>query len=157
MSVPDVVVNHIIIVLNMITVSIVTYKTEIEELKKCLNSLCSSIVKRVYVVDNSCQAYLADFCKNKEGMEYIPSENIGYGAAHNIAIRKAMSYGSKYHLVLNSDVYFEPYVLERIVDYMDENLDVAMVQPNIVYPDGEIQYTCRLLPTPANLIFRRFQ
>jgi hypothetical protein len=39
---------------------------------------------------------------------------------------------------------------------MDANPDVAQVQPNIIYPDGRQQYTCRLLPTPANLIFRRF-
>ena len=140
----------------MITVSIVTYKTETEELKRCVDSLSSEQVKRIYVVDNSRQPYLADFCKKLAKVEYIPSENVGYGAAHNIAIRKVMESGSQYHLVLNSDVYFEPYVLERIADYLDNNSDVAMVQPNIVYPDGRMQYTCRLLPTPANLIFRRF-
>ena len=39
---------------------------------------------------------------------------------------------------------------------MDSNIDVAQLQPNIIYPNGTMQYTCRLLPTPANLIFRRF-
>jgi hypothetical protein len=28
--------------------------------------------------------------------------------------------------------------------------------PKIYYPDGEIQYLCKLLPTPFDLIFRRF-
>ena len=140
----------------MITVSIVTYKTDLEELEKCLNSLRSQQVSRIYVVDNSRQEYIEKFCEGKEGIEYIPDRNVGYGAAHNIAIRKAISAGSKYHLVLNSDVYFEPSVLEKLVEYMDEREDVAMVQPNVVYPDGRMQYTCRLLPTPANLIFRRF-
>lgn len=140
----------------MITVSIVTYKTDLEELQKCLDSLRSKSVKKIYVVDNSRQEYLEEFCDGKEGVEYIPDRNVGYGAAHNIAIRKAISAGSKYHLVLNSDVYFEPPVLEKLESYMDAREDVAMVQPNVVYPDGRMQYTCRLLPTPANLIFRRF-
>lgn len=140
----------------MITVSIVTYKTDTEELRKCLTSLSSKLVCKIYVVDNSSQPYLADFCKKQQIVEYIPSENVGYGAAHNKAIWKALESDAKYHLVLNSDVYFEPNALERIAEYMDNNEDVAMVQPNIVYPNGEMQYTCRLLPTPANLIFRRF-
>lgn len=140
----------------MITVSIVTYKTNTEELQKCFNSLRSGIVSRIYIVDNSSQNNIREFCQGIERVEYIPSKNVGYGAAHNIAIRKAVDTGSKYHLVLNSDVYFEPEALDKIKLYMDEREDVAMVQPNIVYPNGEMQYTCRLLPTPANLIFRRF-
>ncbi len=140
----------------MITVSIVTYKTDTEELKKCLSSLCSPLVKMIYVVDNSRLQYLADYCQGQKKLEYIPSENVGYGAAHNIAIRKAKESGAKYHLVLNSDVYFRGDVIEKLATYMDSHEDVAMVQPNIIYPDGRMQYTCRLLPTPANLIFRRF-
>ena len=140
----------------MITVSIVTYKTEVGELKKCLASLHSSSVGRIYVVDNSRQQYLADFCGGWPKVEYMPNKNVGYGTAHNIAIRKAIESGTKYHLVLNSDVYFEADVLNKLSEYMDLHEDVAMVQPNIIYPDGRMQYTCRLLPTPANLIFRRF-
>lgn len=140
----------------MISISIVTYKTDTEELQKCLKSLRSEIVSNIYVVDNSRQEYLEKFCEGLDRVEYIPSDNVGYGAAHNIAIKEAINEGSKYHLVLNSDVYFESSDLERIAEYMDTNDDVAMVQPNVVYPDGKMQYTCRLLPTPANLIFRRF-
>ena len=142
----------------MVTVSIVTYKTDTEELGKCLDSLASEKISKVYIVDNSRMAYLEMFCKGLYNVRYIPSENVGYGAAHNIAIRAAIDAGSRYHLVLNSDVYFEPIVIDELVRYMEErgNQDVAQVQPNVVFPDGRQQYSCRLLPTPANLIFRRF-
>ncbi len=140
----------------MITVSIVTYKTEISELGKCLTSLSSPLVRRVFVVDNSRQQSIADYCKKIDKVEYIGSDNVGYGAGHNIAIRKAEKLGMKYHLVLNSDVYFGEDVLLGLVEYMDKNEDVAQVQPNIVYPDGTLQYGCRLLPSPLNLISRRF-
>ncbi|MBR1542997.1 MAG: glycosyltransferase family 2 protein [Bacteroidaceae bacterium] len=140
----------------MLTVSIVTYKTQLSELEKCLNSLNTEVVDKVFVIDNSSQGYLADFCKSEKKIEYMASENIGYGAAHNKGIKKALGLGAKYHLVLNSDVYFEPDVLRQLLVYMEEREDVAMVQPNIIYPNGSMQYTCRLLPTPVNLIFRRF-
>lgn len=141
----------------MITVSIVTYKTDTEELGRCLSSLSSELVKTVYIVDNSNQSYLADFCKGYGNVVYMGSENVGYGAGHNKALRRVMrDKESCYHLVLNSDVYFEPSVLERLVEYMEARPDVAQVQPHVVYPNGEEQYTCRLLPTPANLVSRRF-
>lgn len=140
----------------MLNVSIVTYNTRIEELEMCLKSLSSEIVEKIFIIDNSSKDYLADFFKGNEKVEYQASKNVGYGTAHNKAIRKSLALGTKYHLVLNSDVYFEPQALNQLVAYMDINEDVAMIQPNIVYPDGSLQYTCRLLPTPANLIFRRF-
>lgn len=142
----------------MITVSIVTYKTDTEELRKCLDSLASEKIRKIYIVDNSRMDYLKEFCRGLHKVQYIPSDNVGYGPAHNIAIRAAIDAGSRYHLVLNSDVYFVPNVIDKLIGYMENsgNQDIAQVQPNIVFPDGSMQYTCRLLPTPANLIFRRF-
>ncbi len=141
----------------MLSISIVTYNTSTDELAKCLSSLASPIVKIIYIVDNSNQQYLNDFCKRYDNVIYIGSENVGYGAGHNKALRKALEDKElKYHLVLNSDVYFEPSILDKIANYMDSNDDVAQIQPYVTFPNGELQYTVRLLPTPANLIFRRF-
>ena len=142
----------------MVTVSIVTYKTDTEELRRCLDSLVSEKISELFIVDNSRMEYLEEFCKNLNNVQYIPSDNVGYGAAHNIAIRKALERGSRYHLVLNSDVYFESDTIERLVGYVEkeEHQDIALVQPNVIFSDGRQQYSCRLLPTPANLIFRRF-
>lgn len=140
----------------MITVSIVTYKTDLKELAKCLESLCSPFVSRIFVVDNSRLKSIEDFCSQYSKVVYIGSDNVGYGAGHNKALRLVLETDEKYHLVLNSDVYFEPQVLEKIMNYMDAHGDVAQLIPDTVYPDGDLQYVCRLLPTPMNLIFRRF-
>lgn len=140
----------------MVSISIVTYKTDLGELKKCFSSLTSKIVDKIYIVDNSQEKYIEDFCKDYPNVEYCSRSNIGYGPAHNVAIRKSLEAGTKYHLVLNSDVYFEPDTLDKITAYMDAHEDVAQLQPNVVYPNGKEQYTVRLLPSPANLIFRRF-
>lgn len=142
----------------MVTVSIVTYYTDLVELQKCLDSLTSPLVSNVFIIDNSNQKYIADFCHNYKpiNITYIGSPNKGYGAGHNIALKQVIDTNMQYHLILNSDVYFKPEVIEHIVEYMNKNVDVAQVQPNIVYPNGTTQYACRLLPTPTNLIFRRF-
>ena len=140
----------------MITVSIVTYQTNLEELSQCLQSLTSPLISKIYIVDNSNQQYIADFCQQYANVEYIGSKNVGYGAGHNQALRQVIESREKYHLVLNSDVYFEAGVLEKICAYMDTNPDVAQLIPNTIYPNGELQYVCRLLPTPLDLIFRRF-
>lgn len=140
----------------MVTVSIVTYHTKFDELEKCFASLTSALIDTIYVIDNSSQKYIGDFCARYKRVVYVPSENSGFGSGHNKAIRMAFERNADYHLVLNSDVYFEGDVIERLCSYMDSNKDVGQVQPNIVYPDGRLQYTCRLLPTPADLIFRRF-
>ena len=142
---------------DLITVSIVTYKTDKDELEKCLLSMESALVKVVYIIDNSPNDDLKEFCLTFSKVVYVfNDDNIGYGAAHNIAIRKAMGVEAVYHLVINSDVYFEGKVIDDIVGYMGKNLDVAQLIPNVTYPNGELQYVCRLLPTPLNLIFRRF-
>lgn len=140
----------------MITVSIVTYKTNLDELSNCLKSLNSPHVSKIFIVDNSNEKYIADYCKHYAKVVYIGGDNVGYGAGHNKALRQVLNSNIEYHLVLNSDVYFEPEILDFLVDYMNLNGDVSQVQPNVVYPDGEMQYTCRLLPTPLDLIFRRF-
>ncbi len=140
----------------MITVSIVTYNTDVFELAKCLDSLKSSTIFKIYVIDNSNQIYIADFCKQYNKVEYISSDNVGYGAGHNIGIKKSINSGADYHLVLNSDVYFSPADLEKIIDYMDTSPDVGQLIPNTIYPSGEIQYVVRLLPSPMIQIFRRF-
>lgn len=140
----------------MITISIVVYKTELDELSKCLYSLSSPLISYIYIIDNSSEKYIYDFCLQYPNIEYISSTNVGYGTGHNIAIRKSLEINSNYHLVLNSDVYFEKGVIESLIGYMNSNPDVGQVIPNVIYPNGEIQYVCRLLPTPIDLIFRRF-
>jgi GT2 family glycosyltransferase len=39
---------------------------------------------------------------------------------------------------------------------MDSHEQVGWVMPRVVYPDGEMQHLCKLLPSPCDLIARRF-
>lgn len=142
----------------MITASIVTHNTDSEELTKVLQCTIDSFVQRIYVVDNSSSDELREVIVQFEPkVEYIFGQgNIGYGSAHNIAIKKSIASGAKYHIVINPDIYFENGTVEALAQYMDANSDVGQVMPRVVYPNGELQYLCKLLPTPMDLIGRRF-
>ncbi len=141
----------------IITASIVTYNTDTDELLKCIDSMRKNGIALIYISDNSPSDELRYFCSQLDGVEYIFNNgNIGYGSGHNVAIKRAQEIHAEYHLVINSDVYFDENVISKIAAYMEKYKDVAQVQPNVIYPDGRMQYACRLIPTPANLIFRRF-
>jgi GT2 family glycosyltransferase len=87
---------------------------------------------------------------------YFTGENKGYGAGHNIALREAVDSGAEFHIVMNPDIRFSPDIIPVLASYMYLHDDVAYILPKVVYPDGSIQYLCKLLPTPFDLIFRRF-
>lgn len=140
----------------MLTVSIVTYHTPEEELRACLASLNTPIVDTIYIIDNGSQERIRALADEYLQVEYIPLPNPGYGAGHNEAIRRAMSKGAEYHLVLNSDVRFDPSILGRLVSVMDSRPNVGQLQPRVIYPSGLPQSTVRLLPTPLDLFGRRF-
>lgn len=140
----------------MLTVSIVTYRTDAAELRRCLASLDSPVVDTVYIVDNAEEPRIAAIAAGYANVRYISLPNPGYGAAHNAAIRLAMEAGSPYHLVLNSDVRFEPTVLDRLILLMERRPEVGQLQPLLIYPDGRPQPSVRLLPTPWDVFGRRF-
>ena len=144
----------------MLTASVVIYHSQKEEIKSLLKSVQeSNCVKRLYIIDNASTDENRVFFESSSLssiVEYIPHENTGYGSSHNIALQKAIEEGSDYHVVLNPDIYFESNVLSELVHYMDINTDVGYILPKVTYPNGELQYLCKLLPTPFDLIFRRF-
>lgn len=138
-----------------ITASIVLYHSDQIMVKKAIDSYKPSSQRYLYIVDNSEER--TDTYRSLPFTEYIfNGKNEGYGAAHNIAMKKAIEMGSQYHIVLNPDVSFEPSVIDTLKEYADTHDDVIYLLPKVIYPDGTLQYLCKLLPTPADLIFRRF-
>lgn len=138
-----------------INVSIVLYKHSLAEVALLVGNLREpSMVSCIFLIDNS-PVYNSEF--SMLPVTYIfNNKNLGYGAAHNIAIRKTIDQKLPYHLVVNPDITFDPIILKNIVNFMDNNSDIGLLMPKVYYPNGEIQYLCKLLPTPADLIFRRF-
>lgn len=144
--------------MQQINASIVLYHNKKEQLIKAINSFLKTDLKvKLYLVDNSSNDDLKELGGLDNRIEYIfNNANLGYGVGHNIAMRKSVEDGALYHVVLNPDVYFESGVLEKLLDYMENHQDVGNIIPQVRYPNGEIQHLCKLLPTPTDLILRRF-
>jgi len=142
----------------ILSASIVLYHNAYEEVRQIIKSfLDTSLHVKLFLVDNSLTDTLKVLAQDDERISYIfNNANIGYGKAHNIALRKSMEEGVKYHLVLNPDVLIPQGTLESLVAYMDEHPKCANIMPQVRYPDGSIQHLCKLLPTPFDLMLRRF-
>ncbi|EEC54176.1 glycosyltransferase family 2 protein [Bacteroides eggerthii] len=140
----------------LLTATIVTYKNNPNQLLKTINSfLTTRLDVHLYIVDNSPEDDLGEiFSDDRITYIYMDSNN-GFGSGHNVILRCPEKMG-KYHLILNPDIYFEVGVLERLCDYMDANIDVGNVMPRVVYPNGELQYLCKLLPSPLEWVGRIF-
>ncbi len=143
--------------MSLVTASIVIYNNAPDVLNKAIDSfLNTELDVHLYLVDNSPTDQLHTLADDPRVTYIFNDKNLGYGAAHNVAIRRAMEQESRYHLVLNPDVYFEQGVIETLQTYMDENPDVGLVMPKVLYPDGREQRLCKLSPAPKDQFYRRF-
>ncbi|MCR8872908.1 glycosyltransferase [Phocaeicola barnesiae] len=141
----------------MITASIVTFHTKISDLERVFACvLRSTIICKLYVIDNGSEDSIKEFVEQYPIVEYIRNINNGYGAGHNIAIKKAIENNAVYHVVLNPDIYWSGNVITELNNYLDKNDDVGQIMPKVFYPDGRLQYLCKLVPSPMDLIFKRF-
>lgn len=155
----------------MITASIVTYNNNLLDLEGILRSLLISPVQKLWIVDHSdsftgLEDELHEYQRRDdvylqhEGrgfqMEYIKEDNKGYGCGHNVALRLAMEEGSRYHLVVNPDVWFGAEVIPALWRLMEEDESIAQVMPKVLFLNGSVQRLAKLLPTPLDLFGRFF-
>lgn len=141
----------------LFSISVVLYENDPKELKELISGvLASGIPVTLFLIDNSLNDDLRACVKADEIVYVFNGANIGYGSGHNLAIKMSQDQGLKYHLVMNPDISFGLDVLSHIYHYMEANPDVAQLMPKILYNEGEVQPLCKLLPTPFDLIGRRF-
>lgn len=141
----------------MLNVSIVLYRPDWEQVSALTHALLQSQrVNRVYWIDNSPQA-AEQLPLQSERIQYQHNPtNLGYGAAHNIAIRESIYDNIPFHLVINPDIILDAKELDRMLDFVSQNPLVGSLMPKVTYPNGQLQYLCKLLPTPLDVFGRRF-
>ena len=142
----------------MINVSIVTYLTPLEDVLNAVSTCCKSLlVENIFVIDNSPDDSLCEALPSENKVKYIHNpSNPGYGAAHNIALKKSLLQNMPFHLVLNADVIFDYRILEQIVLYANRYRSIGLISPKILHEDGSVQCSRKLLPTPLNMFLRAF-
>ena len=108
-----------------LTVIITTFRSE-DKIESCLNSIDSNI--RVIVVENSSNQKFKNYIENKySNIECIlTNENLGYGKANNIGLKKAKT---KYCLILNPDTILEKEAIEKFISCAHENKNFYIIAP----------------------------
>jgi GT2 family glycosyltransferase len=139
-----------------LSASIVVYKNSAEVLTKTISSFLSSTSdSKLYIVDNSPTDALRSIVNDPRIVYRFNNKNVGFGAGHNTVMREILK-DSRYHVILNPDVYFSERVLATLYSFMEQHPEIGQVMPKVLYPDGRLQPLCKLLPTPKTLIKRRF-
>lgn len=121
-----------------------------------INSISNITVPvKLIVSDNSNQPLLQSFFEQMNAIYVFNNANLGYGKAHNKAIIIGQDL-APYHLVINPDVIINKNCIEKCINYLENHKNIGLLMPKVLYPNGQIQHLCKLIPTPFNLIFRRF-
>ena len=142
----------------MLNISIVLYHPnwEQEVLPLVQELLRVKNLRKIYLLDNS-EEKEQNFPMKSEKLRYMHmGSNLGYGKAHNIALRESAYYKTSFHLVMNSDIRVKAEDIDAMHDWMLANPAVGLLMPKVVYPDGTQQYLAKRLPTPLDVFGRRF-
>lgn len=140
-----------------ITASIVLYNTKVEDIEAVLCSVINSQIELLYIIDNSPTDILRSLFDCNPSYIYIYGHgNVGYGSGHNIALKRVIELGYHVHFIINPDVVFNGNVITKIFELMNSDCSIGQVMPKVYYPNGQLQYLCKLIPTPIDLIFKRF-
>jgi hypothetical protein len=140
----------------MYSASIVLYKTTFSSIQNLINSILNSgKIELLYLIDNSAidEKFLEIL---DDRIKYEKSnKNIGFGAAHNLAIKKAYELGSELHFIINPDITLNHDTISGLIESMNSDTSIGLMMPTILNSDGSIQYLPKLLPSPLSILARK--
>lgn len=143
-----------------VSISIVLYEHNIEEISTLLSDLYRQNTPiDIYIIDNSPMDNLRRLIELYPNIYYEHHpENPGFGAGHNIVLRKVIEKSMNYHFVVNPDIFVNnTNLISEILVYLEKNKDVGMLMPQILNLDGTLQYLPKLLPSPFSILLRKLK
>jgi N-acetylglucosaminyl-diphospho-decaprenol L-rhamnosyltransferase len=128
-------------------VGVINYNTR-EHLQRCLASVREESAAEVVVVDNGSDDGSVEMVRRRfpEVRLHVEPTNPGYGAGCNRAVAKC---SADYVLLLNSDTELQRGCLDALVHYLQLHPAVGIAGPRLENPDGSLQRSCHLFPSPA--------
>lgn len=122
---------------------VIVCMNNLEQLRDCLNSIKEHTTKVTYEV-----TVVAYFFKEENLVKLrsefpdiviiISNEIRGFSANNNLALQQIKG---KYCFVLNDDTYFDTPVIDNLVNILENHNEIALISPQIMRPDGTIQYS----------------
>jgi len=140
-----------------LTIGIINYNTK-EDLELCLQSIFRNpphFKYSIIVVDNDSKDSSKKFLQSlnhKNIKKVYNSENKGFGSACNQIAELA---DATYILFLNPDVIITKSSIDRLISFIKENKEIALVTGKLLNPDGTLQLSCRKFPTILYVLFGR--
>jgi GT2 family glycosyltransferase len=117
----------------------------------CVRSIIATMADlrlEVFVVNNTGDdvEQLASLSQQGPNIQVIQNPYpLGFAANQNQMLQQATG---RYLLSLNSDTLVQPGALEELIDFMEAHPQVGIAGPKLIYPDGQLQPSCRNFPTP---------
>ncbi|MGA1047624.1 MAG: glycosyltransferase family 2 protein [Minisyncoccia bacterium] len=130
-----------------------------QDLQNCIESI-STTYKEYYqliIIDNASTDKTSEYLDNLQQnwdkkhakLKIITNtKNLGYAAGNNVALEYIEG---KYTLWLNQDIVLQNNSILHLAQYLDNHSEYAMLAPQLQYPDGRIQKSCRKLPTLGHM------
>lgn len=138
-----------------LSASLVLYNNDPNDFGAAIASYLDGSDGTLTVIDNSPAPLTHPLFADSRVKYVFAGENLGFGRGHNRALEMIGS-RSDVHLLLNPDVVFGTEVLPALLDFLHKHPEAGAVMPSIRYRDGSLQRLCKLLPTPVDLLLRRF-
>ncbi|MFH1404940.1 MAG: glycosyltransferase family 2 protein [Patescibacteria group bacterium] len=139
-----------------VSILIVHYNTPglLRQTLKGIFSSCPQCTYEVIVVDNNPGMRIKDKVQQEfPNVKVIASDsNLGFGGGMNLAMERACG---KYFFVFNPDIALFPGAIEELYRFMEKNLDVGIVGPQLLHPDRSIQNSCYRFANPMTIVYRR--
>lgn len=141
----------------------------------CINKNYDCEKTKIYLIDNASKIRPKDEVLEQinkfTNVELIYSElNKGYSAGNNIGIRRALDDGCQNILICNSDIVINDNSINIMKNYMNDNLQVGIVGPQIYDCNDDLQpfYMLKkltavgklknmMLKTPIRRLFASFE
>ena len=139
------------IAVSIIIVSYNTRQMTLRSLRHLRNALSqppdSNLTTEIIVVDNASTDGTASAIADADPSVHIitQSENVGFGAANNAAMRVARG---QWLLLLNSDAFPRPGAIWAMVDFISKSARTGVVGPRLLNQDGSLQLSCFRFPSP---------
>ena len=127
-----------------------------KDLLQCLASISQNPPTADYeviVVDNASRDDTVEIIRKKHSNVHLiaNNENLGFAGANNQGFDKA---AGEDILFLNPDTIVKPRAFDILIKFMEENPDVGVCGPKLVFEDERIQQTVRRFPTFAGALHR---
>lgn len=107
---------------------------EVDLALRCIQN--ADLEVSVFLSDNSPEELTAERLKwSFPGIVVLPQEkNVGLSRAYNAVLPQLQS---RYHLMMNPGVSFNPSLLRQMVSYMDTHPNIAVLSPRFLSEEGE--------------------